>query len=469
MDIVKRALEIANELGVDEIEIFYGRTISRAISVEKNIVKPTVTDMEGLAFRVAKNKNISFSYTYELSEEKIREAIKIAMRSAELKGPDENYAGFPNFGSITSEFVSDEITDISLGELLGFYETIYEEISKIKRVVPIGCGSGYVEGHYRIVNTNGVDTIIKGNVIFFSIYALTKEIPPNYVFRITVSRSRDIDMESIVESIKEKAERILGCKEIRYSGAPELIFSPSALFQMLMIFLRQINASQIKAGMSPYKKDDIDKEILSPKISIIDDPMYDKGIFMSKVDFEGTPAKKKYLVEKGKLRTILNDYYHAKALEIEPSANTIRYSMWGSQDPVMVEPNIMPWFLRFEGEEKSFEKIISGIDDGFLIEDVMGVHQADPVSGKFAVPALAVRIKGGELAYPIRKVMLSCTMRDLLRNVEAISKERENFGYGEYPYLKTRGIVVSSEKSSLRHRLSMKIANFLMRIGIIKF
>ena len=469
VDVVKRALEIAGELGVDEIEVFYGRTISRAISVEKDIVKPMVADMEGLAFRVAKNRNTSFSYTYDLSEEKIRDAIKIAMRSAEMKGPDENYAGFPNFGSITSEFLSDEIRDISLGELMEIYEKTHRELTKIKKIFPISGGVSYAEGNYRIVNTNGVDSVIKGNVIFIAIYVLTKEIPPNYVFRIMTSRSRDIDTGDIVRSIKEKAERVTGCKEIKYSGSPDVIFSPTALFQMLTIFLGQIDASQIKIGMSPYKKDDLGKEILSPAISIIDDPQYEKGIFMTNVDFEGTPAKKKYLVENGKLRTILNDYYHAKTLDIEPSANAIRYSMWGNQDPVMIEPNIMPWFLRFEGKEKKLEDIFMDIDDGFLIEDVMGVHQADPVSGKFAIPALAVRIRKGELKYPIRKVMLNGTMADLLKNADVISTEREPIGFGEYPYMKTSEITVSSEKSPLKHRIQMKVANLLLRLGIIKF
>lgn len=469
VDWTKRAIEIAKELGADEVEVFYGKTITRSITIEKNIVKPYVSKLEGIAFRVAKNKNISFSYTYDLTEDNIREAIKIAIKSAELKGADEKYAGFPNYNSITSENIVDEIRDVSMDEINQLLEKAYSEVRKIKNTVPIGGGAEYLEGYYRIVNTNGVDSVLAGNALMFSVYVLTKEIPPNFAYGFTLSRKKDINIEEIIGPIERRVKRILGATEMKYHGEPELVISPMALFQLLFAFLNQIDASQVIAGMSPYSKETIGKKIISDKISIIDDPFHEKALVKAKVDFEGVPTKTKPLVKDGVLKTILNDYYHAKALDIEPSANALRVSMWGNQDPVMTEVNIMPWFLTVEGKEQSFEDIINSINDGFIIEDVMGVHQADPVSGKFAVPALAVRIKNGRIAKPIRKIMLSGTIGQLLNNVEVISREREYLQIGLFPYVKTKGPLVSAEKSPLGYRLSMKMANLLLRLGIIKF
>jgi len=238
---------------------------------------------------------------------------------------------------------------------------------------------------------------------------------------------------------------------------------------MLTIFIGQIDASRIKVGMSPYTGEGLGQEIANKSISIFDDPLNEKSLMPTKVDFEGVPTKRRPLVDSGKLTTILNDFYHAKLLDLDPSANAVRHSIWGARDPVTIEPTISPWFITFGGKEKALDEIVEEVQDGFLVESVMGVHQADPASGKFSVPALAVRIQNGELKNPVRKIMLSGTMNDILRNMDVISKEREHTFLGEIAYTRTRGIKASAEKAPLGYRIKMKIANILLRLGIIKF
>lgn len=469
MDVAKRALEIAKKLGAEAAEVFHGRSIFRAIDVEKDILKPQLSETEGIAIRVAKNKNISFSYTFDLGEEAITRTIKTAIRSAELKGEDPNYVGFPSFRSITSSHISEDIQDIEISQLGKIYDEIHGLLKEEKKVVLVGGGVTYIEGHYRILNTEGIDSVMEGNAIIVGAYALTREIPPNHVYRFVVERKSDVEVNKIVDDILRKAERITGCKDVSYVGEPEIIFAPQALGMMLTIFLRQVDASQIKVGMSPYTKENLGQEIANKNLTIIDDPTNMKSLIPTEVDFEGVPAKRKPIVESGKLTTILNDYYHAKLLNIEPSANAVRFSLFGMEDPVSIEPRISPWFITFEGKEKPLDEIIGETRNGFLIENVMGVHQADPASGKFSVPALAVRIENGELKYPVRKVMLSGMMRDILQNVDVISKEREEQIFGDFPYLRTRGMKASAEKPPLGYRIKMKMANILLRLGVIKF
>lgn len=467
MDVAKRALEIAKELGAESVEVFYGKTISKMLLVESNVLKPTHIETEGLAFRVAKNKNVGFSFTLNLSEDHIRKTIKVAIKSAELKGEDPNYSGFPAFKSVTSNYISEDIKGSSLEDLGKVYNEVRTLLKEKKVVKLVGGFTIYFEGYYRVLNTEGIDSVMNGNSMILGLYALTREIPPNVVFETTIEKKRDIKIEKITDSILEKAKRVLGCKEVEYSGRPEVVLAPAALGSLLSIFVRQITASRIKAGMSPFTKESLAQEVANKSISIIDDPTHEKSKFPTDVDFEGVPTKRKPLVDSGKLKTILNDFYHAKLFDLEPSANAIRFDST-RPDPVQVEPIISPWFITIEGKEKSFDEIIGEISDGFLIEQVMGVHQADPVSGKFSVPALAVRIEKGELKYPIRKVMLSGVLGDVLKNMDVISKEKELMEIGEAPYARTSGVNVSAVKAPLGYRISMKIANILLKLGIIK-
>ena len=74
--------------------------------------------------------------------------------------------------------------------------------------------------------------------------------------------------------------------------------------------------------------------------------------------------------------------------------------------------------------KQSQADLVDGIDNGFLVQGVSGLHSGvNPVSGDFSTGAEGLRIRDGELAEPIREVTIASTVQRLLQDVTGIGDD----------------------------------------------
>jgi PmbA protein len=72
----------------------------------------------------------------------------------------------------------------------------------------------------------------------------------------------------------------------------------------------------------------------------------------------------------------------------------------------------------------SLAEIISGIDEGLLVEYVVGMGQGNVISGAFSKPlGLAFKIEKGEIAGRVKNAAIAGNIYDVLTNVGAVSRE----------------------------------------------
>jgi len=68
--------------------------------------------------------------------------------------------------------------------------------------------------------------------------------------------------------------------------------------------------------------------------------------------------------------------------------------------------------------------MIAGIDEGLLVEDVLGLGQGNIISGAFSNPlSLAFKIEKGEIVGRVKDVSIAGNVYDLLKDVTAVSQE----------------------------------------------
>ncbi len=73
---------------------------------------------------------------------------------------------------------------------------------------------------------------------------------------------------------------------------------------------------------------------------------------------------------------------------------------------------------------KSPQELIASVDEGFLVEEVKGLHSGvNPVSGDFSVGAEGVLIRNGELAEPVREATIASTLQRMLQDVVAVGSD----------------------------------------------
>jgi PmbA protein len=67
---------------------------------------------------------------------------------------------------------------------------------------------------------------------------------------------------------------------------------------------------------------------------------------------------------------------------------------------------------------KSQAELISGINDGVLIQDVSGMHSGvNTISGDFSTGASGIVISNGTLGAPIREFTIASTLQKMLLNI----------------------------------------------------
>jgi PmbA protein len=169
-------------------------------------------------------------------------------------------------------------------------------------------------------------------------------------------------------------------------------------------------------------KDKIGSKIANPTLSIIDNPLLEKGMFTSKCDDEGSASQKTDLIKNGVLNSFIYDIYTANSEGVKTTSNGLRGSY-------LTTPMISPTNLEFKFSEM---KDLSEVDSGILTTSVLGAHTANPISGDFSVEASnAFKIENGELSDPINKAMISGNIFEIMKSVEGVKSEVKQYG----PYI----------------------------------
>ena len=86
--------------------------------------------------------------------------------------------------------------------------------------------------------------------------------------------------------------------------------------------------------------------------------------------------------------------------------------------------------------------MIASIDEGILVESLLGMGMGNTISGAFSNPLdLAFKIEKGEIVGRVKDLSIAGNIYDLLKDVAAVSQEAQwnyNFFYAPYvcaPYV----------------------------------
>lgn len=222
-------------------------------------------------------------------------------------------------------------------------------------------------------------------------------------------KKRTVDTEEIATQAIEyfrMAEQIAPIE----SGEMPVIFTPSGLIALLLSLGLAVDGKSVYLGASPLR-DKLGKQIASPSLTILDDPFIEYGPRTSAFDNEGVARKVTPLVENGILRNFIYDLDTAGRAGAKPTGHG---SMRNLTNLVINPGNI------------SYETMLRNTTKGLLVHEFLGLGQGNPINGEFSVNIfLGYKIENGKLVGRVKDVMLAGNAFDALKDITAISKERE--------------------------------------------
>lgn len=413
--------KVAKEKGFEECEIYYTDRDSLNIVVYNGDVdKYNLNKTFGLSFRGKFNGKMGYSFTEVLDEESVNILVENAIEAAKsIESNDEQFIfeGSSKYEEVVS--YSKELENINPEELISLALAMESESRAYSdKVINIGgCSIGYGNYNYGIYNTKGLELTNKGNLLTAYVVPIIQENNEKFdgCGYVTATSVKEVNPKELAKYGVEEALSRIGGKSIP-SNSYKTLINNEAMVSLLSAFSGIFSADAAQKGLSLLK----DKEgsiIASDKITLVDNPLLDKGLASTPFDDEGVATFKKDIIAKGELVTLLHNLKTANKAGVETTGNGFK-SSYGS--PV----SIAPTNLYIEKGEKELEELMEYVGDGLMVTEFSGLHSgANSITGDFSLAAKGFYIEGGKKSYPVEQITVAGNFFQLLKDVEAVGSD----------------------------------------------
>jgi PmbA protein len=96
-----------------------------------------------------------------------------------------------------------------------------------------------------------------------------------------------------------------------------------------------------------------------------------------------------------------------------------------------------------ERGDRAFPRLVQNLFTGLVVEEVMGLHTVDPISGDFSLGCSGDWIDKGEKVHPVKSVAIAGNLFELFRRVIGVGEDLRFFGGFGSPSLLIKEMVIS--------------------------
>ncbi|MBS3816576.1 MAG: TldD/PmbA family protein [Candidatus Thermoplasmatota archaeon] len=414
---VKTAIEEIDKRGLKgDVYALKEKAIGHSIK-KGELSESSGYDDIGLGIRVIKDDKIGFGYCVPGKEEKgVKHAIELSDFSERLDLELPSEKDTPGV-EVYDEKVRDVIEDSEGAELT--QKMIDGSSSVADDITPTRGGLNVSMGTRVIGNTEGLFLKEKGSSIFGSVtVSIPQEETSLQATEIGVDCKLDLDFEEIGGKAANKVDSIRSSSE-RLSGDHPVVISPYAITQLIGFgLIPAINGENVRKGKSVYQGK-IGEKVASEDLLMKDDPTVDWGVGSGAFDDEGVISKDTPIISDGILKNFIYDLKESAKDEKESTGNGVRSGF--KSLPETTHRNIV-----LEGEGKDRDDLMP--DKGIYVDNVLGAHTANPVSGDFSVVTNPVwRVEDGERKGRIDGLMISGNLPEILKSIELADDRKKCF------------------------------------------
>jgi PmbA protein len=248
----------------------------------------------------------------------------------------------------------------------------------------------------------------------------------------------------LAESIETRLELGLSVVEPPEGSLP-VVFTPAGLGAIVLPLEQALSGKAVLQGISPLGGR-AGERVFDPRLSVIDDPCIAGRSGSRPLDDEAVPSKTLALVENGAVRTFVYDVETAARAGVTSTGHGHR-GIFGK--PGISYTNLVVGDgLRATGNVQRRHGLggglLNGIDDGLLVDDLIGVGQGNVISGAFSHPVgLAYRVQKGEIVGRVKNAAVAGNVYDLLARIGGFGDDGRWLGSRWSPSLLLEGVNVA--------------------------
>ena len=411
----------AYEEGFEDYEIYYVDGESFKVTIyEGEIDQYSVNSHKGLSFRGLYKGKMGYSYTEILDDYALEILIKNAKENAmaiEDEDVDVIYGGKDAYANLKgyNEELSKVGTEEKIKLALKLEKDTIAQSDKVKAIDDCIVASG--EGEKGIINSKGLNLKYKSNIIYAIVSPVVEDkgkVNTAFAFKATNS-IKEIDTKSLAKESVEDALSYMGSESIP-SGKYGVIIRNDVMGDILSTFSGIFSAYNVQKGLSLLKSK-VGTDIAAKIVTIIDDPLMEKGLCSAPFDDEGVACYTKTIIEEGKLKTLLYNLKTAKKDGVKSTGNASKASY---ASPIDISPS--NFFIK--PGVKSKEELIKTLGQGIFITEVQGLHSGtNSVSGDFSLSAKGFEIKDGEKIRPLEQITIAGNFYNMLLDIVEVGAD----------------------------------------------
>lgn len=405
----------------EQVEAVVVRGTDTEIKVyEGEVESLSSAQSQGIGIRIVRDGRQGFAYAGSLDESVIDETLAEARDNAGFGEVDEW------FGLAEPDGVGVVELDLYRDELVSFPADRKVELAmELERAVRaadariVGIESAeYVDavGEAAIVTTTGIRSLSRDTSCYVATYALAEEdgeVQTGFGFSVGHQPS-ELDVAVAATEAAERATRMLGAVKPS-SERLTVVLDPWVTAQLLGILAFTLNGESVLKGRSLFA-DRLGEEVASPLITLVDDPTDPAFFTATDTDGEGLATRRNSLIEGGVLQMFVHNAYTGRRAGAASTGSAVR-GFTSTPGVGCMATSLVPG-------DRSPAELIAGVGEGILVQEVSGLHSGvNPVSGDFSTGAEGLRIRGGELAEPVREFTIASTLQKMLKDVTAIGDD----------------------------------------------
>ncbi|AWR97533.2 TldD/PmbA family protein [Acidianus sulfidivorans JP7] len=359
---------------------------------------------EGYGLRVFKDGKVGFAYSTKLTDsilENAIESLKVSEKDEANQVPPYNK---PNYINLYNDFDLIEEAKKNMEKLKDLNEKINViSLTSTSWVSRIG-----------IINTEGLDVSEKRSGITVLASANYKEgsyVGPE-IYESMSFRNPNTDIQHLKDNLLEKV--LITKEKTKLDFKPKsIILTPKAVYSLVFpLFRYAVSLENYYRGRTPFREN----EEINKNLKIIDDPTLTESVYSRSFDAEGQQSRINTIIDR-EMKTFLSNTYWSNKAKKE---NTASASRSYASIPGIFPSNII---ISFKDEYEDLEE-----ENKIYIDEVQGVHTSNFDTGEFSVVgSVSWIIKGGK-KISLREIVITSTLKDLLRNIVAVDKKREMYG-----------------------------------------
>ena len=410
-DAVQLALEEAGGRGASSSEA--AASLSQGLSV--NVRKSEIETVEhtrdrNLVVSVYFGQRTGSASTSDYSPAAVKETVLAACNIAKWTEEDRC------IGLADSERLAKDVMDL---DLYHPWTPSVEEASSLA----LECEASALGADARIVNSEGASVDahqgveVYGNSLGFIGHTQKSRqgISCSVIAGVGDSMQRDYwyssarrlgDLDTPVQVGDQAARRTLrrlGARRVPTCKVPVIYEAPVAS-SLLGHFISAISGGALYRKAS-FLLDHLDKKIFPEFVRIHEQPLIVGGMGSAAFDGEGVATSARDIVSDGILRGYVLGSYSARRLDMQTTGNA------GGVHNLTIDTG-----------DQNLEQMISGIDEGFLVTELIGFG-INNVTGDYSRGAAGLWIENGEIAYPVEEVTVAGNLKDIFQNIAAIGND----------------------------------------------